>query len=354
LDDFVAAQNAYFQELINQADVSEDRMQIDDEYWSEEDVSMMDVEGNTMMSIDFDRSADTTSVADSREMSEPDILPPELCPPAPMPTTTENDFRTHLLVNLATIPVPASFRDRDVSMVVLYRDLCHFVGLNEETSQLIAERTVDAQSLSITDIIEGCIKRRWRDVIANNANNDGEPMQFESRLAELYEQVGVVNSFAAKCAKYVVFDPLMHLLDILRDSMSDALTLRRQWISGAINHAKAKQGGKKPKAKDEETMEPPFNKKVTQKYVAGKFTPLRELDPNDPHHMYAMTSKWTYEDDKLTGYRSFSQEAAVVFDEQRGFTPSHTYTGGDLYGTVTSNEIVLTCSRLGILCRPIV
>ena len=55
-----------------------------------------------------------------------------------------------------------------------------------------------------------------------------------------------------------------------------------------------------------------------QKFVNGKFVATKELEDDDPEKTYSETTKWSYDAEPLTGFRSLSQEAAVAFLQQGG------------------------------------
>jgi len=63
----------------------------------------------------------------------------------------------------------------------------------------------------------------------------------------------------------------------------------------------------------------------------GQFKRISDSE-EDPQDIFINQKTWNLEDDKVYGFRSFSQEAAVEFIFQGGFAPSHRYSGGDFYG----------------------
>jgi hypothetical protein len=58
----------------------------------------------------------------------------------------------------------------------------------------------------------------------------GEVIPNRWRVTQAYEAIGIVGDFAAKCAKYIEWDPLRNIIDIMEESIKDVLTLRKWYL----------------------------------------------------------------------------------------------------------------------------
>ena len=328
--------------------------------------SEMYIEGNTMASIHFDEEVDEDSrirdigfdidhssfLTVHSDGGEDDVLPTidkaddsaavhapaDTRSAAPMSQSSTDDFYEHLLSNLSCIPVPVSFTERQVDPYIFYVDVLGFIGFNREVSLSIASEVQTNSAFSLIETVTEWIMRRWRK-LSEESDIGGEEsiegIDARETVASIYESIGIVKEFAYNCTIFIFLDPLRNIIEIMVESIKDVTTLRECYLNGLITRG----GDGKSKSKGKETAaegnggSPPFDKTVTRKFVNGAFIPVKDIDDSDPQPMYPVTTKWAYDENQyITGYRSFSQEAAVEFTNQGGFGPTHTYTQGDLYG----------------------
>lgn len=328
----------------------------------------MYIEGNTMASIHFDEEVDEDSRTrdigfDIDESSfltvhsdgdEDDILlmidnaddsaaiyaPADIRSAVPMNQSSTDDFYEHLLSNLSYIPVPVSFTERQIDPYTFYIDVLGFIGFNHEVSVSIASEVQMNSAFSLIETVTEWITRRWRKLSGESdigGEESVEGIDARKRVASTYESIGIVKEFAYNCTTFIFLDPLRNIIEIMAESIKDVITLRECYLNGLITHGEGRDGKGKSKGKEAAAEgnggSPPFDKTVTQKFVKGAFIPVKDIDDSDPQSMYPVTTKSAYDENQyITGYRSFSQEAAVEFTNQGGFGPTHIYTQGDLYG----------------------
>lgn len=164
-----------------------------------------------------------------------------------MPTIqNDNPFYDLLIDNLSHILVPDSFTHRDVDLQTLYVDIFKYVGFNSEASTSIATEIIDRSALSITETVTSWITKRWREVHANEAliPVQDQPLDaFRETLAQVYVSIGVVEEFAVKCTTFISWDPLRNLIDIMEESIRDALTLRNFYLKNKITRGREGNSG---------------------------------------------------------------------------------------------------------------
>ena len=118
-----------------------------------------------------------------------------------------------------------------------------------------------------------------------------------------------MDSFSKRCAKSFDLSPLRHIQDVMKESINDELTLRNCYISGYISRGKGSKS---------ESVHESQESARDKKFVNGKFVATKELEDDDPEKTYSETTKWSYDAERLTGFWSLSQEAAVAFLQQGG------------------------------------
>lgn len=341
-------------------------LQVTEDLTADSEGSEMYIEGNTMASIRFDEEVDEDSrtrdigfdIDYSRFLivqgdgGEDDILPminnaddsaavhasAGTRSAAYMSQSSTDDFYEHLLSNLSCIPVPVSFTERQPDPYIFYVDVLEFIGFNREVSVSIANEVQTNLSFSLIETVTEWITRHWRKLSEESdigGEESIEAIDAREMVASTYESIGIVKEFAYNCTTFIFLDPLRNIVEIMAESIKDVTTLRECYLNGLITRGGVEKGNSKGKetAPEGKGGPPPFDKTVTRKFVNGAFISIKDIDDSDPQPMYPVTTKWAYDENQyITGYRSFSQEAAVKFTNQGGFGPTHTYTQGDLYG----------------------
>jgi hypothetical protein len=165
-----------------------------------------------------------------------------------MPTIHDRPFYDQLIDNLSHISVPDSFTHRDVDLRTLYFDIFVYVGFNSEASTSIAAEIIgrDRSALSLTETVTSWITKRWREVHANEAliPAQGQPLDaFRKTLAQAYISIGVIEEFAVKCTTFISWDPLRNIIDIMEESIHDALTLRNLYLKNKITRRREGNSG---------------------------------------------------------------------------------------------------------------
>lgn len=374
-DDFDPPQNTEDPYLLLEPHAAPEPMQLDSPQRSlNESHSGMDVEGQTMMSIelygvvgDNDTESPSASVHDHQDttLEEGDILPGYLTAtveqksenggvtdaptmivdtavqsPTDMSKSPDPDFFEQLLSNLATIPVPPAFTIRDVDPLEFAVEVLEFVGFNTNVSNTLAISLTSSTAMSLSKHVVEWMIRRWRELEADLcAADDHHARDDLAAVALKYESLGLVREFAHKCASCVIFDPLSSIIDIVEESIKDAITLRDCHLQGFISCSSRGTGKGKGSIADEKATPVPFDKNVCHKFVDGRWVSVDSFDKSDTEKMYPDPLKWNYDEcENVTGYRSFSQEAAVDYQRNGGFAPSNTHTQRDLFGTEPSSR----------------
>jgi hypothetical protein len=140
-----------------------------------------------------------------------------------------NTLLTGLVNDPSQIPVPNSFTHCDTDMSTQYFEILEYVGFNGEASHSIVALIESSQTLSLNETVKSWIRYRWREVHANELLM-AEVIPNRCRVTQAYEAIGIVGDFAAKCAKYIEWDPLRNIIDIMEESIKDALTLRKWYL----------------------------------------------------------------------------------------------------------------------------
>jgi hypothetical protein len=131
--------------------------------------------------------------------------------------TNSHDFESELLESLGSIPVPESFITENINPYQFYKELCVYIGFTEATANVIANQIIEFEDVSVQEFLENYLAREWR----------GTGGMTDEQLCAEYERLGINATFARVVSSNCINSALRHLQDIVRESIYDALTLRR-------------------------------------------------------------------------------------------------------------------------------
>ena len=230
-------------------------------------------------------------------------------------TPVQDEVLNQLLGDLASIPVPPSFKTfSHVDPITFYTEMLSFVGFTPETAQAIAIQVESNGSSSLTTTALEWLQTHSEGCSADLVGASYDALEKADVYSSSTNPSELIKEFASDCARFVIGDPLRNIMDIVAESIDDAVTLRDYHAKVSVSHGKGKKENP-PKSNKDDTTKPPFDKSVTQKLVQGKFIPITALDSDTPLIDYPRGTAWKGDEEYVTGYRSFSHEAANKYVE---------------------------------------